>query len=303
MMAARGFPAPAFLLAAGSVVELVGGLCLILGVGRPYAAAALIAFTIAASLMMLDFWRYSGVERLDPALGLHRQHRHHRRPAPRRDSRSEIRSASASFPATPHSLGTLMRCSGQRFGHRRSVLAKFGPTRRSGPEDMAFAALAKRNEDGIAVAVGVLKQRFGERLSQRASVREQHGHTTTWLTNQPPDAVIFVEKHRGGARDRARLRRSPRADHPLRHRLVARRASERALRRHLGRPFAHEPHPRRPRRGSRLRGRARRHAQAAQRLSPRLRACSSRSIPAPMRASAAWPRRAPPAPTPSATAR
>jgi D-lactate dehydrogenase (cytochrome) len=58
---------------------------------------------------------------------------------------------------------------------------------------MAFAAVAKRNEDGIAVAVGVLKQRFGERLSQSASVREQHGHTTTWLTNQPPDAVIFVE--------------------------------------------------------------------------------------------------------------
>jgi putative oxidoreductase len=64
MIAARGFPAPAFLLAAGSIVELVGGLSLILGVGRPYAAAALIAFTIAASVMMLDFWRYSGVERL-----------------------------------------------------------------------------------------------------------------------------------------------------------------------------------------------------------------------------------------------
>jgi putative oxidoreductase len=38
--------------------------CLILGIGRPYAAAALIAFTIAASVTMLDFWRYSGVERL-----------------------------------------------------------------------------------------------------------------------------------------------------------------------------------------------------------------------------------------------
>ena len=59
---------------------------------------------------------------------------------------------------------------------------------------MALAAVAKRNDDGIAVAVGVLKQRFGERLSQSPSVREQHGHTTTWLTNQPPDAVIFVEK-------------------------------------------------------------------------------------------------------------
>src|SRR5258707_5883648 len=59
---------------------------------------------------------------------------------------------------------------------------------------MAFAALATRNDDGIAVAVGVLKQRFGERLSQGASVREQHGHTTTWLKNQPPDAVIFAEQ-------------------------------------------------------------------------------------------------------------
>jgi D-lactate dehydrogenase (cytochrome) len=58
---------------------------------------------------------------------------------------------------------------------------------------MALAAVARRNNDGIAVAVGVLKQRFGERLSQAPSVREQHGHTTTWLKNQPPDAVIFVE--------------------------------------------------------------------------------------------------------------
>ena len=58
---------------------------------------------------------------------------------------------------------------------------------------MAIAALARRNESGIAVAIAVLKQRFGERLSESGSVREQHGHTTTWLGNQPPDAVIFVE--------------------------------------------------------------------------------------------------------------
>lgn len=63
MISERGFPAAALLLAAGSLVEFVGGLCLILGISRPYAAAALIAFTVAASLMMLDFWRYSGVER------------------------------------------------------------------------------------------------------------------------------------------------------------------------------------------------------------------------------------------------
>jgi D-lactate dehydrogenase (cytochrome) len=58
---------------------------------------------------------------------------------------------------------------------------------------MAVAAFARRNEDGIAVAVRVLKQRFGERLSLAASVRQQHGHTTTWLANQPPDAVVFAE--------------------------------------------------------------------------------------------------------------
>ena len=55
------------------------------------------------------------------------------------------------------------------------------------------SAAARRNEDGIQLSVSVLKQRFGERLSQAASVREQHGHTTTWIPNQPPDAVVFAE--------------------------------------------------------------------------------------------------------------
>jgi D-lactate dehydrogenase (cytochrome) len=58
---------------------------------------------------------------------------------------------------------------------------------------MARAAAVVRNESGVATAVAILKQRFGERLSQSAALREQHGHTTTWLKNQPPDAVIFAE--------------------------------------------------------------------------------------------------------------
>jgi D-lactate dehydrogenase (cytochrome) len=49
-----------------------------------------------------------------------------------------------------------------------------------------------RNESGIATATVILKQRFGERLSVSDSVREQHGHTTTWIANQPPDAVVFA---------------------------------------------------------------------------------------------------------------
>jgi D-lactate dehydrogenase (cytochrome) len=47
-----------------------------------------------------------------------------------------------------------------------------------------------RNEDGIATAVGVLRQRFGDRLETGLALRAQHAHTTTWLSNQAPDAVI-----------------------------------------------------------------------------------------------------------------
>ncbi|MEM8812972.1 MAG: FAD-linked oxidase C-terminal domain-containing protein [Pseudomonadota bacterium] len=50
-----------------------------------------------------------------------------------------------------------------------------------------------RNADGIEAALGVLRQRFGERLVLSDAVREQHGHTTTWLTNQKPDGVFFAE--------------------------------------------------------------------------------------------------------------
>ncbi len=45
----------------------------------------------------------------------------------------------------------------------------------------------------IETVRGILKQRFGERYSASASVLEQHGHTTSWLKNQPPEAVVFIE--------------------------------------------------------------------------------------------------------------
>lgn len=57
--------------------------------------------------------------------------------------------------------------------------------------DMSDAPQLVRNETGIAAAVGILKQRFGERLQTGHAIREQHGHTLTWLTNQPPDAVVW----------------------------------------------------------------------------------------------------------------
>jgi D-lactate dehydrogenase (cytochrome) len=50
-----------------------------------------------------------------------------------------------------------------------------------------------RNEAGIATALPILEQAFGGRLVSSAALRQQHGATTTWIANQPPDAVIFAE--------------------------------------------------------------------------------------------------------------
>ncbi len=50
-----------------------------------------------------------------------------------------------------------------------------------------------RNEAGIAAALGILKQRFGERFSTGDSIRAQHAHTTTYLPAQLPDGVVFAD--------------------------------------------------------------------------------------------------------------
>ncbi|MGF1619532.1 MAG: FAD-binding oxidoreductase [Rhodomicrobiaceae bacterium] len=46
---------------------------------------------------------------------------------------------------------------------------------------------------GRAATLAALKERFGARYADGRPLREQHGHTTTWLTNQPPEAVIYPE--------------------------------------------------------------------------------------------------------------
>ena len=57
---------------------------------------------------------------------------------------------------------------------------------------LAVGATA-RNDAGIAAALPLLRQRFGERYADSEALRQQHGHTTTWLVNQAPDAVVFPE--------------------------------------------------------------------------------------------------------------
>ncbi|WP_327037434.1 FAD-linked oxidase C-terminal domain-containing protein [Moraxella canis] len=46
----------------------------------------------------------------------------------------------------------------------------------------------------FAEAMSALKARFGDQLSTNMTTREQHAHTTTWLINQPADAVLTAKK-------------------------------------------------------------------------------------------------------------
>lgn len=54
-----------------------------------------------------------------------------------------------------------------------------------------MAAEANRADSGVATAIAILQQRFGDRVQTGEAIRRQHGHTLTWLPNEPPDAVIW----------------------------------------------------------------------------------------------------------------
>ncbi len=60
---------------------------------------------------------------------------------------------------------------------------------------MAMPAAASKNgpRDTVATAIGILRQRFGDRLQTGEAIRRQHANTITWITNQPPDAEVWVE--------------------------------------------------------------------------------------------------------------
>jgi D-lactate dehydrogenase (cytochrome) len=60
---------------------------------------------------------------------------------------------------------------------------------------MAMPATASKDgpRGTVATAIGVLRQRFGDRLQTGEAIRRQHANTITWIPNQPPDAVIWVE--------------------------------------------------------------------------------------------------------------
>ena len=50
-----------------------------------------------------------------------------------------------------------------------------------------------RNEAAVAAVIEALRGALGDKLQTGQAFREQHTHTTTYLTRQLPDAVVFVE--------------------------------------------------------------------------------------------------------------
>lgn len=56
---------------------------------------------------------------------------------------------------------------------------------------MALISTVPRNEQGIASVIDALRDDFEARLQTGNDIRQQHGHTTTWLATQAPDAVVF----------------------------------------------------------------------------------------------------------------
>ena len=59
-------------------------------------------------------------------------------------------------------------------------------------ETSSVAALPPLRE-AVEAVTQALAARFGNRLVTSLAVRQQHGHTLTWIPNQAPDAVVFPQ--------------------------------------------------------------------------------------------------------------
>lgn len=52
---------------------------------------------------------------------------------------------------------------------------------------------ARPDAKAVETVIAVMTRRFGNRVVTSRAVLEQHGHTLTWLENEPPDAVVFPQ--------------------------------------------------------------------------------------------------------------
>jgi len=51
----------------------------------------------------------------------------------------------------------------------------------------------QRDRKAVDAVIAALAAQFGNRLVTSQAVRQQHANTTTWIENQPPDAVVFPQ--------------------------------------------------------------------------------------------------------------
>jgi D-lactate dehydrogenase (cytochrome) len=58
---------------------------------------------------------------------------------------------------------------------------------------MGHIGPGRRDERTLEAVLGKLAVRFGNRLVTSQAVRQQHANTTTWIANEPPDAVVFPQ--------------------------------------------------------------------------------------------------------------
>jgi D-lactate dehydrogenase (cytochrome) len=53
--------------------------------------------------------------------------------------------------------------------------------------------ITRRDPAAVKAVIAALAAKFGNRLVTSQAVREQHANTTTWIANEPPDAVVFPQ--------------------------------------------------------------------------------------------------------------
>src|SRR5262249_7946419 len=58
---------------------------------------------------------------------------------------------------------------------------------------MELPERSSEERQAAAAVMAALAVRYGNRLATSQALREQHGHTTTWIENQPPDAVVYPQ--------------------------------------------------------------------------------------------------------------
>ena len=56
-----------------------------------------------------------------------------------------------------------------------------------------MAEAAVKRAEGMPAALTALLSRFGNKVVTSEAVRRQHANVTTWLPNEPPDAVVYAE--------------------------------------------------------------------------------------------------------------